>query len=93
MSYYSKDRIILIENNTGGWYEKAIFILNNDVCNKQKPKDIVLEAERIIREYMKKNKTISYPQKNKRFKIDWLLNCCLILSIILFIYCSYQAFL
>ena len=35
MSYYSKDRIILIENNTGGWYEKQfLFLIMMYVINK-----------------------------------------------------------
>ena len=102
MDHISKDRVILIENTKGGWYEKAIFILNKDIPNKQRPKDIVSEAERIIEDYVKRNKlsnngkivklntSRSYLKRNR---INWILNSCLVFSIVLFIYCVAQLFM
>ncbi|NLK97584.1 hypothetical protein [Defluviitalea saccharophila] len=92
MDYFSNDRVVLIENKRGGWYEKAIFILNKDVNPKQMPKDIVEEAEKIIGDYIKRNKPIHSRKKLKKRRIDWILNCCLILSIVLFMYYAAQVF-
>ncbi|WP_058486502.1 DUF927 domain-containing protein [Defluviitalea phaphyphila] len=86
MKYFSKDEIVIVENDKNGWYQKAIFILNKDCINK-KPKDIVAEAEKIIHKYMKKNKLKYYSKKYKKTKVDLILNISLILSIVLFIYC------
>lgn len=88
----------------GGWYEKAIFILNKDVSTRQKPKDIVQEAEKIIGDYMKRSspqksgfstmiKTKSITNKYKRRFINRILNLCLIVSIALFVYCVVQVFI
>lgn len=43
--------VILICGNKSKWYEQAIFIVDK---NKVLPKNIVLEAEKIINEYVNK---------------------------------------
>jgi len=92
MDHISRDRVVLIENKRGGWYEKAIFILNKDINPNQMPKDIVAEAERIIGDYMKRNKPAYFRKKFKKRSTDRILNCCLFLSIIVFIYYAAQLF-
>lgn len=90
MKYFSKDEVVLIENDKNGWYEKAVFILNKDVPKKKRPKDIVGEAEKIIEDYMKKNRLNYSLKKHKKRNIDFVLNLSLFLSIVLFIYCVAQ---
>jgi hypothetical protein len=92
MEYFSNGRVVFIENDKGGWYEKAIFILNKDVNPNRMPKDIVAEAEKIIGNYMKKSKPIYSGRKLKKRSTDWILNGCLFLSIVLFIYFASQIF-
>jgi len=57
-----RERVILIKGGNSNWYEQAIFIVKRDMPAKKIPKDFVLEAEKIISEYMAKNK-ISSPQQ------------------------------
>ncbi|WP_250277798.1 hypothetical protein [[Clostridium] colinum] len=53
-----KKKVILISGNKSNWYDQVIFIVKE---NKQEniPKNLVLEAEKIINEYISKkyNKT------------------------------------
>ncbi|HOA80950.1 MAG TPA: hypothetical protein PKK61_07800 [Defluviitaleaceae bacterium] len=100
MKFYSNNRIILIENEKGGWYEKAIFLLNKDVHKEYQPMEIVQEAERIIENYIrnsnfypskskrKAKRKISYKAYNKR--TNRVINVCLLLSIVVFIYYLFQ---
>jgi len=51
-----RERVILIKGGNSNWYEQAIFIVKRDIPAKKIPKDFVLEAEKIISDYMSKNK-------------------------------------
>lgn len=59
-----KKKVILIKGDNSKWYEEAIFIMRTDIPSKSIPIDFVLEAEKIINNYMQKclssqNKTLS----------------------------------
>lgn len=57
-------KIILIKGDNSNWYEQAIFIMRTDIAPKNVPVDFVLEAEKIINNYMQKQlKSISKPEK------------------------------
>lgn len=103
MKYYSSNRIILIENEKGGWYEKAIFFLNKDIHNEHRPMEIVQEAEKIIEDYLKNNGYLSKIKTKTKRKASYrrykkghtnrIINICLLLSIILFVYYLIQLFI
>lgn len=60
-----KRKVILINGTNANWYEQVIFIIKNN--NEYKiPNNLVLEAEKIINEYLneKQNKNNLYLDKN-----------------------------
>ncbi len=90
----SKERIILIKGDAEKWYNQAIFIVNKDLPPGKLPVDFVAEAEKIIADYMRKNKQPLIktspppgriavnpvrPAGNKR-KSDFFINLCLMLG-------------
>ena len=50
------ERVILIKGDGTKWYNQAIFIVNQDNLKDNMPMDFVAEAERIINNYMIRNK-------------------------------------
>ena len=50
------ERVILIKGDATKWYNQAIFIVNRDTLKDDMPMDFVAEAERIINNYMIRNK-------------------------------------
>ena len=50
------ERVILIKGDGTKWYNQAIFIVNRDTPKGDMPMDFVAEAERIINNYMTRNK-------------------------------------
>lgn len=48
-----KKKVILINGDTSKWYEQVIFIVKEEKEDKV-PKNLVLEAEKIINEYVSK---------------------------------------
>ncbi len=59
-----KKKVILINGNKSNWYDQVIFIVKESNQNNI-PKNLVLEAEKIINEYMAKKysaKNISPPE-------------------------------
>lgn len=95
MKFYSNNRIILIENEDGGWYEKAIFLLNKDIHKEHQPMEIVWEAEKIIENYIRNNhyaanknptKRKSSLKSYKKRSTNRIINICLAISIIVFLY-------
>ncbi|MCL2840045.1 MAG: hypothetical protein FWE05_04650 [Defluviitaleaceae bacterium] len=55
------ERVILLKGDSTKWYEQAIFIVNQDTPVKKMPVDFVAEAEKIINNYMVKEKKLSAP--------------------------------
>ena len=45
-------RVIMITGDEKKLYERAIFIMKRDACDKGMPKDAVLEAESIVERYL-----------------------------------------
>ncbi len=66
-----KKKVILINGDKSNWYDQVIFIMKE---NKQEniPKNLVLEAEKIINEYISKkyNKTNVCLQQEKPSNIN-----------------------
>lgn len=67
----SNEKVILIHGTKSNWFEKAIFILKDSRQPNRNPKDLVLEAEHIVQEYMSKkyglvdndqSENIQYPE-------------------------------
>jgi hypothetical protein len=52
----ANERIILIKGDADKWYNQAIFIVNKDLPDGKIPVDFVAEAEKIINNYLKKQK-------------------------------------
>ncbi len=77
--------IILIDGKNSKWYEHAIFIINEN--EKNIPKNIVLEAEKIIAKHINEK----YLKKDKKQKIKYnknlfkALGICIIFSLLLFL--------
>ena len=65
-----KKKVILINGDKSNWYDQVIFIVKE---NKEEnmPKNLVLEAEKIINEYISKkyNKTNVYTQ-SKSYNVN-----------------------
>lgn len=60
-----KKKIILINGDNSNWYEQIIFIVKDDRQDSI-PKNLVLEAEKIINDYMaKKYSNMSIDTKRK----------------------------
>ena len=51
------ERVILVKGGDTKWYNQAIFIVNQNAPKEKIPIDFVAEAERIINNYMIKNKS------------------------------------
>jgi len=51
------ERVILIKGNGQNWYNQAIFIVNQDIPKSEMPVNFVAEAEKIISNYMTRNKS------------------------------------
>lgn len=62
----NKKKVILINGDSSKWYEQVIFIVNEQ--EKNIPKNIVFEAEKIINEYINKkyNKSIKNANMNTK---------------------------
>lgn len=60
-------RIIMVDGNRSGWYEKAIFILTDPAMKDSVSDDMVYEAERIVEEYLKKQ--LRNEVHNKDYKV------------------------
>lgn len=66
--------MITIQGNESEWYQKAVFVMKDDVINVSTHKDLKGEAERIIGNYLKRNGATSLkPPAN----IDTTLNLIL----------------
>jgi len=50
------ERVILLKGDATKWYNQAIFIVNQDTPAGKMPVDFVAEAEKIINNYMTKEK-------------------------------------
>ncbi|MCL2500483.1 MAG: hypothetical protein FWE90_09120 [Defluviitaleaceae bacterium] len=50
------ERVILIQGDANKWYDQAIFIVKPHAPRHEVPVDMVAEAEKIIHNYMIKNK-------------------------------------
>jgi hypothetical protein len=50
------ERVILVKGDATQWYEQAIFIVKQNPPPGNLPKDMVAEAENIIRDYLVKNR-------------------------------------
>lgn len=98
-------RVILISGRNSGWYEQAIFIINEN-CKKM-PVDMVKEAENIIKKYIestnKKGELFSAyktntPEKKLKNKKDYsnkmnsILNAVLILCAVMICFLIYLVF-
>ena len=46
------DRVILIKGDSSKWYEQAIFVVRKNISSGSLPMDYVLEAEKIISNYL-----------------------------------------
>ena len=57
-----KKKVVFINGNKSKWYEQAIFILKEE--DKTMPKNLVIEAEKLINDYMRKK----YPQPREKSK-------------------------
>ena len=55
------ERVILIKGDGTKWYNQAIFIVNKDTPKDNMPMDFVAEAEKIINNYMIRNKNAAPP--------------------------------
>lgn len=51
------ERVILVKGDATKWYNQAIFIVNQDTPKDKMPMDFVAEAERIINNYMARDKS------------------------------------
>lgn len=58
----NKKKVILINGEAGKWYEQVIFIINEK--EKNVPKNIIFEAEKIINEYIDKKYNRNLTNKN-----------------------------
>ncbi|MDR3239409.1 MAG: hypothetical protein LBT44_04920 [Clostridiales bacterium] len=46
------NRVILINGDSSEWYEQAIFIVKKNIPDCKMPMDFVLEAEKVINQYL-----------------------------------------
>lgn len=97
-----KKKVILINGNNSKWYEQVIFIVKDQKTNNI-PKNLVLEAEKIINEYMDKKYNTNCIQavknntenknKNKIKFYNNLLNISIFLTIIFICFLLYQIYI
>ncbi len=98
-------KVILISGRDSGWYEQAIFIINEN-CKKM-PMDMVKEAEKIIKRYIdsrcdkKHDFSYSYKKntaekrvgsKKKSCTMNSILNAVLILCAVMICFLIYLVF-
>ena len=50
-----KGQVITIQGNESEWYQKAVFVIKEDLARTTTQKDLKREAERIIGNYAKTN--------------------------------------
>jgi len=55
------ERVILLKGDATKWYDQAIFIVNQNTPAAKMPVDFVAEAEKIINNYMSKEKKLPAP--------------------------------
>ena len=55
------ERVILIKGDATKWYNQAIFIVNQDTPPEKMPVNFVAEAEKIINNYMEREKRGTLP--------------------------------
>lgn len=98
-----KKKVIFINGNKSNWYEQAIFIVKENNQNNI-PKNLVLEAEKIINEYLSKkyyssynkplkqptNNNINSKNKKKLSSYNNMLNICIFCTIAIICYLLYQ---
>nr|WP_317358683.1 hypothetical protein [uncultured Tyzzerella sp.] len=102
-----KKKVILINGDKSNWYEQVIFIIKDNKENNV-PKNLVLEAEKIINEYMSKkynstnidkippnNIKKTYNVKNKKSLKFYnnILNVSIICTIAFICYLLYQIYI
>lgn len=99
-----KKKVILINGKNSNWYEQVIFIIKESK-EKNVPKNLVLEAEKIINEHMEKkyNKSNIYnynvksanKQKNNKKLIIYnnILNLSIFFTIIFICFLLYQIYI
>jgi hypothetical protein len=113
--FSSEDKKTIVVDGIGSeWYDKAIFVLKKDVIPSQIPKNLMIEAEKIVENHMKKRATGAYDSLSKKHdapkiqairskqkfsaygykdnQVNQILNWCLALSCILFVYCVWHFF-
>ncbi len=83
------NRVILIKGNNSKWYEQAIFIVRKDAPKSQIPVDFVLEAEKIINNYMRGGSEAKPEPSTKTRKVvvrntpfDYVLNTMIVVCFI-----------
>ena len=70
----NKGRVITIQGNESEWYQKAVFVIKEDIVNVPIQKNIRAEAEKIIGNYAKKN---GFSSPKPASKLDTTLNLIL----------------
>lgn len=91
-------KVIMIEGKNSEWYEKAIFIVRDDINTNNRPVNLVSEAEKIINSYMVKTATKINEVKAGKIKpkndkkLNSILSICLILSFILLAITVYKLY-
>jgi hypothetical protein len=60
------NRIILVNGNGSEWYEQAIFIVKKSLPAHRVPVDFVLEAEKVIHQYLAKR----FRETDQRAAVD-----------------------
>ena len=73
---------IVIDGEKSDWYERAIFILKEDIQNNKVPKKLSSYAEELIEDYIKK--TPIYTQKITKQSVQKRINMFLGISITIF---------
>ncbi len=94
----SKKKVITVQGDNSKWYEKVVFVVKKDKKSETKNIDFVIEAEKIITDYMlksdmayskhKASKTVTKGKKNNIDGIDIFLITsiciCLLMMFVLF---------
>ncbi len=62
------ERVILIKGDSSKWYEQAIFIIKKNAPQGKMPVDFVMEAERIINNYMSGKGKATLPKQPEPLK-------------------------
>ena len=56
----TNERVVVIKGDAEKWYSQAVFFINPSMAKEAIPVDFVAEAEKILYNYMAKNKQYNY---------------------------------